>query len=68
MKKQKVNLRILVCVRDQYAVAFYAKLQGYDLYCSSGLSFGPEEMFRHTYHESGKSHLPVPTPAQSRGS
>lgn len=28
MKNQKAELRILVRVRDQYAVAFYASLQG----------------------------------------
>jgi hypothetical protein len=62
MKKQKADLRIVVRAGDQYAVAFYARLTGYDLYCGSGLSFGPKDMFRHSYHESGKSHLRVPTP------
>jgi hypothetical protein len=63
LRKQKAELRILVRMRDQYAVAFYISLQGYDLYCGSGLGFGPKEMFRHSYHESGKSHLRVPTSA-----
>jgi hypothetical protein len=63
MKKQKAELRILTRIRDQYAVAFYASLQGYDLYCGSGLGFGPKDMFRHSYHESGKPHLRIPTPA-----
>src|SRR5919202_1616982 len=63
MKKQKAELRILARMRDQFAVAFYASLQGYDLYCGSGLGFGPRDMFRHSYHESGKSHLRIPTAA-----
>jgi hypothetical protein len=63
MKQQKADLRIVVRARDRYAVAFYARLQGYDLYSGTRLNFGPDQLFRHSYHQSGKSHLRVPTPA-----
>jgi hypothetical protein len=61
LKKQKADIRILIRSGNQYAVAFYATLQGYDLYSGPGLGFGPKDMGRHSYHESGKSHLRVPT-------
>jgi len=60
LKKQKADIRILVRAADKYAVAFYTKLQGYNLYCGPGLGFGPKDMFRYSYHESGESHLHVP--------
>ena len=37
MKNQKADIRILLRSADKYAVAFYAKLQGYNLYCGPGL-------------------------------
>jgi len=60
LKKQKADIRVLLQAGDKYAVVFYAKLQGHNLYCGSGLSFGPKDMGRYSYHESGKSHLYVP--------
>jgi hypothetical protein len=60
LKNQKADIRILLRSADRYAVAFYAKLQGYNLYCGPGLGFGPKGMFRYSYHESGESHLHVP--------
>ena len=60
MKKQNADIRILVRAADKHAVVFYAKLQGYNLYCGPGLGFGPKDTFRYSYHESGESHLYVP--------
>jgi len=60
LKKQKADIRVLVRAGDKYAVAFYVKLQGYNLYCGPDLSFGPTDTFRYSYHASGESHLYVP--------
>jgi hypothetical protein len=60
LKNQKADIRILLRSADKYAVAFYAKVQSYNLYCGPGLGFGPKGMFRYSYHESGESHLHVP--------
>jgi hypothetical protein len=59
-QKQKAELRIVFRAANAHAVAFYARLQGYDVYCGPRLNFG-NEVFRTSYHESGKSHLRIPT-------
>ena len=59
-KQQTADLRIVVRTGNDYAVAFYAHLQGNDLYYGPRLSAG-SDLFKATYHESGKAHLRVPT-------
>ena len=58
-KQQTADLRIVVRAGNDYAVAFYARLQGNDLYHGPRLSDG-SDLFKASYHESGKRHLRVP--------
>jgi hypothetical protein len=61
MKKQQAELRVVVKAGDVYAAAFFVSLRGYDLYYGPRLNFG-QQLFRSSYHESGKSHIRLPTP------
>ncbi len=60
-KQQAADLRIVVRAGNDYAVAFYARLQGNDLYYGPRLSVGRSDLFKASYHENGKRHLRVPT-------
>jgi hypothetical protein len=59
-KRQNAELRVVVRASNEYAVVFYASLQGTDLYCGPRLNVG-HELFRASYHESGMHHLRIPT-------
>jgi|SRR5215211_212861 len=62
-RKQEARLSIVLRAGDRYALAFYARLTGFDLYCGPRLGFGGQDLFRQSYHKSGQSHLRVPIPA-----
>ena len=59
-KKQTAELRIVVRAKNDYAIAFYAQLEKYDLYYGPRLSVG-KALFKFSYHKSGKIHLLTPT-------
>lgn len=62
VKTNRADLRIVVHAANTHAVVLYASLRGHDVYFGPRLNVG-KQLFRHSYHESGKSHLRIPTSA-----
>jgi hypothetical protein len=63
---QNLELRVLLFDGQQYAVYSRLSVRGHDIYTGSGAHFDGREIFRHSHHASGQTHLRVADKIVSR--